>query len=43
MGTWQWGLLKIKENIMDKEIKTCAIAIHAAANGDWYWAQEFGY
>lgn len=32
-----------KANIMDTELRTCAIAIHVNGNGEWYWAQEFGY
>lgn len=31
-----------KANIMDSELRTCAIAIHVS-DGGWYWAQEFGY
>ena len=32
-----------KANIMDTELRTCAIAVHVNGNGQWYWAQEFGY
>lgn len=32
-----------KANIMDVEFVSGAIAIHVNANGQWYWAQEFGY
>lgn len=32
-----------KANIMDAEFTSGAIAIHVNANGEWYWAQEFGY
>lgn len=31
-----------KENIMDSEFTSGAIAIHVS-NGQWFWAQEFGY
>ncbi len=30
-------------NIMDGGFKTCGIAVFQADNGNWYWAQEFGY
>ena len=30
-------------NIMDGNFKTVGIAIYQASNGNWYWAQEFGY
>ncbi|MCR5657408.1 MAG: CAP domain-containing protein [Butyrivibrio sp.] len=30
-------------NIMDGGFKTCGIAVYQAPNGNWYWAQEFGY
>ncbi len=30
-------------NIMDNNYKTVGIAVSQADNGDWYWAQEFGY
>lgn len=32
-----------KANIMDVEFTSGAIAIHVNGNGEWYWAQEFGY
>ncbi len=32
-----------KANIMDAEFASGAIAIHVNSNGEWYWAQEFGY
>ena len=32
-----------KANIMDVEFTSGAIAIHVNSNGQWYWAQEFGY
>ncbi len=32
-----------KANIMDVEFVSGAIAIHINGNGQWYWAQEFGY
>lgn len=32
-----------KANIMDVEFVSGAIAIHVNGNGQWYWAQEFGY
>lgn len=32
-----------KANIMDSEFTSGAIAIHVNGNGQWYWAQEFGY
>jgi len=31
-----------KANIMDAEFTSGAIAIHVS-NGQWFWAQEFGY
>ena len=30
-------------NIMDGGFKTVGIAVYQAENGNWYWAQEFGY
>ena len=30
-------------NIMDSGYKTVGIAVFQAADGNWYWAQEFGY
>lgn len=30
-------------NIMDGGFKTCGIAVFQADNGQWFWAQEFGY
>ncbi len=32
-----------KANIMDAEFVSGAIAIHIGSNGQWFWAQEFGY
>lgn len=32
-----------KANILDTEFTTGAIAIHVDSNGNWFWAQEFGY
>lgn len=32
-----------KANIMDSEFVSGAIAIHVNGNGQWFWAQEFGY
>lgn len=32
-----------KANIMDAEFVSGAIAIHVDSNGNWFWAQEFGY
>lgn len=32
-----------KANIMDVEFVSGAIAIHVNSNGQWFWAQEFGY
>ena len=32
-----------RENILWDEFTTCAIAIYAADDGTYYWAQEFGY
>lgn len=32
-----------KANIMDAEFTSGAIAIHIAENGQWYWANEFGF
>ena len=32
-----------KANIMDAEFTSGAIAIHIGSNGQWFWAQEFGY
>lgn len=32
-----------KANILDGGFKTIGISVHQAANGNWYWAQEFGY
>ena len=30
-------------NIMDGGFKSVGIAVYQADNGNWYWAQEFGY
>ncbi|WP_049945844.1 MULTISPECIES: CAP domain-containing protein [unclassified Butyrivibrio] len=30
-------------NIMEAGFKTVGIAVFQAGNGNWYWAQEFGY
>lgn len=30
-------------NIMDAEYKTVAVAIYQSGDGQWYWAEEFGY
>ena len=30
-------------NIMDGGFKTVGIAVYQADNGNWFWAQEFGY
>ena len=30
-------------NIMESGFKTVGIAVFQAENGNWYWAQEFGY
>lgn len=30
-------------NIMDAGFRTVGIAIYQSENGNWYWAQEFGY
>ena len=30
-------------NIMEAGFKTVGIAVFQAENGNWYWAQEFGY
>ena len=30
-------------NILDGGYKTVGIAVFQAADGNWYWAQEFGY
>ncbi len=30
-------------NIMEGSYKTVGIAVYQAPNGNWYWAQEFGY
>lgn len=32
-----------KANIMDGEFTTIAITVHIAGDGQWFWAQEFGY
>lgn len=32
-----------KQNMMDKELITSAICIHLSSNGQWFWANEFGY
>lgn len=32
-----------KANILDGEFKSIAITIHINNNGQWFWAQEFGY
>lgn len=32
-----------KDNLMDAEFKSGAIVINLDSNGQWYWAQEFGY
>ena len=32
-----------KANIMDAEFTSGAIAIHVNINGQWFWAQEFGF
>lgn len=32
-----------KANILDAEFASGAIAIHIGSNGQWFWAQEFGY
>lgn len=32
-----------KANIMDAEFTSGAIAIHIGSNGQWFWAQEFGF
>lgn len=32
-----------KANILDGEFKSIAITIHINDNGQWFWAQEFGY
>ena len=32
-----------KANIMDVEFRSGAIAIHISGNGQWFWAQEFGF
>lgn len=32
-----------KANIMDTEFTSGAIAIHVDSDGNWFWAQEFGY
>lgn len=32
-----------KDNILFSDFKTGAIAIHIAADGQWCWANEFGY
>ena len=32
-----------RENILWPEFTRCAIAIYAADDGTYYWAQEFGY
>ena len=32
-----------KANIMDAEFTSGAIAIHVNSNGQWFWAQEFGF
>ena len=30
-------------NIMESGFKSVGIAVFQAENGNWYWAQEFGY
>ncbi len=30
-------------NIMDSNFKTMGIAVYQTEDGNWYWAQEFGY
>ena len=30
-------------NIMEGSYKSCGISVFQASNGNWYWAQEFGY
>lgn len=32
-----------KDNLLDKELVSCAISIFIDETGRWYWAQEFGY
>lgn len=32
-----------KANIMDAEFTSGSIAIHINSNGQWFWAQEFGF
>ena len=32
-----------KDNILFGQFRTAAIAVHIAADGKWYWANEFGY
>ena len=32
-----------KANIMDTEFTSGAIAIHIGSNGQWFWAQDFGF
>ena len=32
-----------KENIMDNEFVSGAIVVNIGSNGQWFWAQEFGY
>ena len=32
-----------KANIMDAEFTSGAIALHIGSNGQWFWAQEFGF
>ena len=32
-----------KANIMASGYKTCGISIYQTGDGNWYWAQEFGY
>lgn len=32
-----------KANIMDGSFTSAAITIHVNSDGQWYWAQEFGY
>ena len=32
-----------KANILDSGYKTCGISIYKTGDGQWYWAQEFGY
>ena len=32
-----------KANVMDASFKTVGIAIFCGSDGEWYWAQEFGY